>query len=302
MYKYRLYGLNVLSDLQLDCFSHTFETADLHIRFTKSENEAKSFINLLCNESKPFFIYTNDCTWKIYICGKENIVVYYESDYDLKCSIIHFLLGFALSYILIMRRIFFLHGSCVVFRNSATVFIGNSGAGKSSLAAGFTQYGAKILSDDMTRLELNTKTPFVYPGYPTHRLYKNTIDNLGIDMSGAAEIIGFNQKYLLNNDSRQIFLDENVTINAIVYIRPSEVCNVQMVRESIKNSIRIIEGNIYNNRMIVDFDFISDYFDFILMTCEKIPIYTLQRPHDSFSIKEQVDVILREIYKEDKSQ
>lgn len=298
MFKYRIYGLNVLSDLPMDCFAHDFDKEDLQIRFSKNENEIDTYISQLCIKDNPTVIITPDGSGRIIICGKANILVYYQNDYDLKCSIIHYLLGFVFSYIFYMQKVFLLHGSCIVHNSGATVLIGDSCAGKSSLAAGFAQRGAKILTDDITRIELSAEIPFVYPSFPTHRLRRNTIEHLELDMSAASEIIGESEKYLLYDDSVSVFLNENTPVKSIVYINPVDTGKVQLIKEDIKNSLLVISKNIYNNGIISISDSISDYFSYILMICDKIPIYTLQRPQNSFTIKEQVDIVLKEIYKD----
>jgi hypothetical protein len=91
-----------------------------------------------------------------------------------------YLLGTAFGIIFFLRGNFVLHGSCVAVGRKSAVFTGSSGAGKSSIAAGLAKSCGKIISDDISRIELNAAFPFVYPGFPTHRLWLHTIKQLGL--------------------------------------------------------------------------------------------------------------------------
>ena len=86
-----------------------------------------------------------------------------------------YVLGMALSAILHQRGFMVLHGGACVLEDGAAVFIGSSGAGKSTTVAAFAARGVPILSDDMLTIGFDAEGyPLVCPGLPTVKLWPET--------------------------------------------------------------------------------------------------------------------------------
>lgn len=299
MYKYRIYGLNVYSNLYLDCFPHSFDTADVVLEFTNSEKEARHFVNRLEDDDELKEISSDDGFGKFYFRGDKNIVVYYRNEDYLERYLVHVLFGFGFSYLLRRRKIFFLHGSGVFFDTGATIVAGSSEAGKSSLVAYLVQQGARIISDDTTRLELGSDTPYIYPSYPLRRLYKNTIEHLGLSMEGASELISKTDKYVLKDCGQNVFLNQDSPVKAIVRLAPTDLNRVHLVREDTKEAILLVCRNIFNYQLINRSEFAGDYLAFALDVCDRIPVYSLYRPRSGMTVEEQAEVLLEQIYNRD---
>ncbi len=82
-----------------------------------------------------------------------------------------YLLGQALSCALVKRRLEPLHATAVVVDGAAAVLLGNSGFGKSSLAACFLEAGYKLLTDDLLILRPCAGGFMAYPGPPRIKLF-----------------------------------------------------------------------------------------------------------------------------------
>jgi hypothetical protein len=78
-----------------------------------------------------------------------------------------YLLGQALSFALVHQGFEPLHATTVVVDDEALVFLGESGFGKSSLAACFLAAGHRILTDDL----LLIRDGYAYPGPPRLKLF-----------------------------------------------------------------------------------------------------------------------------------
>ena len=89
-----------------------------------------------------------------------------------------YLLGPILGFVLRLRRVTCLHASAVAIGDEAIVFVGTSGAGKSTTAAAFAERGYPVLCDDLAALSEQEYTFFVQPGYPLLRLWPSTMDTL----------------------------------------------------------------------------------------------------------------------------
>ena len=99
--------------------------------------------------------------------------------------------GLLVSVLLALRGEFALHASTVEVDGRAVAFIGESGMGKSTLAAMACATGAKLVTDDLLRLDLSTPTARCYLGSLENRLrwkpselspaYSATVTALSVD-------------------------------------------------------------------------------------------------------------------------
>jgi hypothetical protein len=82
-----------------------------------------------------------------------------------------YLLGQALSYALIRQGLEPLHATVVTVDGGAVAFLGDSGHGKSSLAAAFVESGYPLLTDDLLVLTGSTAGWTAHPGPPRLKLF-----------------------------------------------------------------------------------------------------------------------------------
>jgi len=95
-------------------------------------------------------------------------------------SIHHLLLDQVLPRVLAARGELMLHGSCVAHPRGVIIFAGPTGAGKSTLAAHFSQNGFPLLSDDGLQLKQEAGKVTVIPTYPGLRLWEDSIAELSL--------------------------------------------------------------------------------------------------------------------------
>jgi hypothetical protein len=89
-----------------------------------------------------------------------------------------YLLGPVLGFVLRLRGITCLHASAVAIQGQAVAFVGPAGAGKSSIAAAFSQHGHSVLSDDVVALTDLGHGFLVQPAYPRVRLWPASVKGL----------------------------------------------------------------------------------------------------------------------------
>lgn len=99
-----------------------------------------------------------------------------------EATIEHLLLDQVLPRLLAQKGQVVLHGSAVQLASGeAVAFLGETGAGKSTLAAAFSQSGDTLLTDDSFAVELAGGAPFIAPGYGGLRLWDDTREVLLAD-------------------------------------------------------------------------------------------------------------------------
>ena len=82
------------------------------------------------------------------------------------------------------RNILILHGSAIKVNGESVIFVGPSGVGKSTLAAGFTKRGYPFLVDDVCALSVGCNHPLVIPGFPRLKLWADTLKKIDTDTDG----------------------------------------------------------------------------------------------------------------------
>jgi hypothetical protein len=89
-----------------------------------------------------------------------------------------YLLGQALSFALIRHGLDPLHATVVTVGERGAAFLGDSGYGKSSLAAAFLAAGHRLLTDDLLVLTDGQRELSAHPGPPRLKLYQSSARRL----------------------------------------------------------------------------------------------------------------------------
>ena len=141
-----------------------------------------------------------------------------------------YMLGQALSYALVAQGFEPIHATAVVVDGEAVVFLGDSGFGKSTLAAAFISAGYQLLTDDLLILRKDGVRLLAYPGPPRIKLFPRTARRF---LGRAANGVRMNrdtEKLILPLD-RQCSCSTPVPVKAIFALAPPrEVFRKQSVR------------------------------------------------------------------------
>ncbi len=86
----------------------------------------------------------------------------------------HLLLDQVLPLVLGLRGLEALHATAVRTENGVCAFLGEAGAGKSTLAASFVAAGHEIVCDDCLRITVRDSSVLATPGYPGLRLHESS--------------------------------------------------------------------------------------------------------------------------------
>jgi hypothetical protein len=111
-----------------------------------------------------------------YLVNKQatEIFGYWQDDETLE-SATTYLTGPILGFILGLRGVTCLHASAVNIKGNAIAFMGDSNAGKSTLAGIFAKQGFPVLSDDIVAITPENSHFLVQPAYPRVRLWSNSV-------------------------------------------------------------------------------------------------------------------------------
>ena len=112
-----------------------------------------------------------------------------------------YLLGQVLSHALIKLGIEPLHATVVDVDGQAVAFLGDTGRGKSTLAAAFLGAGCRLLTDDLLVLRQNGPGFIAYPGAPRLKLFPDVADTLLGPHAGARLMNPLTSKVLIPLDA-----------------------------------------------------------------------------------------------------
>lgn len=136
-------------------------------------------------QSKPdeLWMHVPGVAW-FHVTGGNRVTVNPEEGAD-EQSIRLYLLGSCIGAIVHQRGQLILHGSALRFGDQCVVFAGNSGVGKSTLAAGLHIRGHDILSDDLAVIDRHGN---VQPGIPQIKLWSDATRRLSLDTGAMIRI------------------------------------------------------------------------------------------------------------------
>ena len=110
----------------------------------------------------------------------------------------HFLSDQVIPRVLAHEGRLVLHGAAVRLGDRAIVILGNSGRGKSTLAASFGQHGATLLGDDAAMIDWRDEQPFVTAVYPSLRLLPNSLGALFSERPATSAVAPYTPKRRLD--------------------------------------------------------------------------------------------------------
>jgi hypothetical protein len=91
------------------------------------------------------------------------------------------LLGIVLATVLHQRRLLPLHASALNLAGGAVAFLGEKGAGKSTVAAAFLAAGYPVMADDVLAIDVSMpQCPLAAPAFPQLKLWPDTAIAVGV--------------------------------------------------------------------------------------------------------------------------
>ncbi|PFP29481.1 aldolase [Bacillus sp. AFS073361] len=298
---FRAFGLSLLSDInlpELPTIIELKEKVDVVIEINDLTNEWNELVpkNAKYLVKKNIILFMIPNTAIFYIKEGKKIIVAPMNGAD-EGKIRLYLLGTCMGALLIQRGIMPLHGSAVEIEGKAYAIIGDSGAGKSTLASAFLSKGYKMLSDDVVPVFFSQDDiPYVTPSYPQQKLWKESLDEFGMETNNYHPIIERETKFAVPVVSN--FSENAVPLAGVfelIKADNNESINIQSI-VGIKR-MEILFTHTYRNFLIELLDLMGWHFTSSVKISKKVDVFRLRRPATEFTARNLVLLILNTIHK-----
>lgn len=291
-FKYCGFGLKILSEIEFpELMPDEFQEQDITISLGKiirgSIPEDSHLVKTSPTFKNDFYLDVPDVARYITSKGKKIIVEPHENSNE--SSIRLFLLSNAMAALLVQRNQILLHASAIIHENELVLFLGESGAGKSSIVAELNKRGYTIFSDDICVLlpvrEVD-KSAMALSSYPMMKLWDDTINELNDDQ--------FKKKHKLRPEATKYghffhdsFEKSAYPIKKIFILNP----NLDSIDYSAKKisgleAFELVGKNTYRSQFIMEYNLQKLHMESISGLIHRSEIQILSRHREKSNIEE----------------
>lgn len=279
---YIVAGLTVQSEIPLpELVSHdpSADDPDVEIKFAavpeRLPRPTRSVGGAELAENEVLLKVSNIARYRVR-SGRQ-ILVEAEPDVEAK-DLRLFLLGSALGAVYFQRGFFPLHASVVVINGNAVAFTGESGAGKSTMAAWMNAQGYPLLCDDVCVIRFDDDDgALAYPGSPRLKLWKDALNAFEIDASKLQQDYMRADKYHLSASNR-FWIDPVPLrhINVLRFTDPDSPTLIEDVKAA--HAVPLLRDNTYRYQYISGLGLTRSHFLDCIRLARSTAVHFLVRP------------------------
>ncbi len=190
-----------------------------------------------------------------------------------------FLYGSCMGAALYQRGIIPLHGSAVLTEKGAVLFLGISGAGKSTTAAALMHRGYTIISDDISAVKLEGKRAVLIPAKTDIKLWKKSLNMLNKATDGLTPVRNKFEKYYLplNNEG----LKEHYPVHKIYILNAHNEESIDFSKPlKGKEKFNRVERHAYRRKFIKGLNRKREFFNTVMCLLSNVEVKTVTRPKE----------------------
>ena len=295
MYKYRAFGVNILSDILLPELIGTFGGEDVRVISGKvPERLDNPKTEGVCYQASPgiFLLNIKDVARYMVRNGSEIIVEAYPraAAEDIRL----FLLGSSFGALLHQRGYLPFHGSVINIKGKAIIFSGVSGSGKSTLAGALQKRGYQVLSDDVANISLDSnQRPLVHPSYPQIKLWKDSLLKLGEEPTLHKKLRKKLDKYGMQIQSG--YFNESLILAAIYILIPMNSGNNEIEPITGIEKFNALRKNTYRYTYLAGLDLSEQHFISCTKIAPSIRVKKITRGNSTFLLEDLADAVEKDI-------
>lgn len=287
---YQAFGLSVTSEIslpELPNIGYPDGAADVVITIEDLSNLWEQ----LSDEKDVFVVKENLILFRVpdvatfSIQDGTSITVSFLKNYD-EDVIRLYLLGTCMGALLLQRKILPLHGSVIEANGKAYAFIGERGAGKSTLAAACLRRGNRLLSDDVIAVSLRDgNIPYVIPSYPQQKLWQESLQAFGMNSSKYLPLYKRETKYAVPVEAQ--YVAEPMPLAGIFeLVRSEEEEGVAIDSINGLQRLQTLFYHTFRSFLIPRLGLMEWHFQFMTQFIHQIELWQIRRPTTGFTAEE----------------
>lgn len=292
-YKYRVFGLSILSSFELpDLFQVDFEKPDVIIAFGKTPESINNITRkgIIFEARRNCFLFKFDSVGSYLVENGTHITISVKKNSNLD-DLRLFLMGSVFGALLHQRELLAFHSSCIAIDGKATIIGGISGSGKSSLAFHLAQKGFNLLADDISAISAINGIPIVYPGITSSKLWKDVVETSGYDIQNLNKIRSQVNKYRI--PAKDIDTTKSFMVDKIVILNTHNVKDFEVQEIKGAQKIGLLRSHTYRFQYIEGLETLESHFKLSCIIAAKCPVYVLKRPIAPLNLDKTTEVLLQ---------
>lgn len=209
-----------------------------------------------------------------------------------------YLLGTMLGALLQQRGMLALHASAVTTKDGkAIAFVGESGAGKSTIAMALNARGHPLLCDDVCAVTTSGDGATAWPGVRRLKLWSQSIEAGGGSVEGLEPVLQREGKYEL--PAERIAEHGPHNLGAVILLGPkngADAARIERLRGA--DALQVLVSHTFRGLMVAYMDASERHFRACLALLRHVPVYRLVRPAGLDRLGEACDAIEQQFRQE----
>jgi len=292
--RYLAFGLTIESEIACPMLMEAplaFNPVDVHIRYgVVPENLEKPTAKGVLYQARPnqFLLRLEKIAAFLISNGSE--VQIQRAPEATDDEVLLFLFGSAFGALLHQRGLLVLHASAIDTEHGAVLFVGQSGNGKSTLAAALHKRGYRILADDVCALALDSAgQPVVLPGFPQLKLWADTAKKLEQETGSLRRVRPQLEKFALPVEDG--FVNEPRTLFAVYHLTAHNTREFKMEAVEDAKKFGAILFNTYRGRFLDGLEMRAEHFKLATAAGKTARVMRVTRPSAPFLLEELADLV-----------
>lgn len=294
-HRYSAFGLEISSPFVLPALlpSDCSRRADVDIRISPIASRPSKLADvgrLVVNTSTGPIIYWRDVA--NFHIERGSIIHVDPLENATESAIAVPLSGIVLGALLHERGTFSLHASAVSLNEKAIAFVGEKGAGKSTITASLVAKGCHLVTDDILAFDSTVDSAnetIVIPSFPQLKLSDFSSEALGFNFYDLCEISPHSEKRALRDSS--LFQNNPVPLSTLYILSYSPTLTCTKV--AMKNALLSILRHSYATRILGPSGNTKSNFQAMHRMVQNVQVLHLQRPRNIAHLTEVAEFVLK---------
>lgn len=291
---YRAFGLCIQSELALPELIEADGPADVLITLGSVPEQLAEPIKagVLFQVSESAILVSMEAVGRFLVSGGNAVVIEPANEAD-AADIRTFLLGSVIGALLHQRGLLPIHGSAVAAGKGCAVFTGPSGVGKSTLTAALAARGRRILSDDISAVQLHEKQSLLLPAFPRLKLWADALQQLQHVPETYFKLRRRIDKYAFPIEHQ--FQTTALPLHTLIVLGTHASADLRVSALRGVDALKAIKDNVYRLNFVAGPQATRRLFDLSTRLAKQVRVLSLTRPTRPFLLSELADRVDAEL-------